>query len=84
MEHGNIRGARREWTPGPENGRGSIYVLRGLPVYPRVDVAFSPSEMLSYPVGGEFPFPPFLAYCALRDSEYCGYLARRKHAVRAA
>jgi hypothetical protein len=53
-------------------------------LYPRVHVAFSPSQVLSYPVGGESPFPPLVAYGPLWDSEYRGYVARREHAVGAA
>ena len=51
-------------------------VLGGLPFYPRVEIAFLPSEVFSYPVGGEFPFPPFVADGAFGDSEYCGDVAR--------
>jgi hypothetical protein len=49
-------------------------VLRGLPVYPRVDIAFFPSEASSYSVGGKSPFPPFVADGPFRDSEYRGYV----------
>jgi hypothetical protein len=53
-----------------------LRVLCDLPVYPRVHVALFPSEMLSYPVSGKSPFPPFVAHGALWDSEYRGYVAR--------
>ena len=51
-------------------------VSGGLPFYPRVEIAFLPSQVSSYPVGGEFPFPPFVADGAFGDSEYCGDVAR--------
>ncbi len=56
-------------------------MLRGLPVYPRVDIAFFPSEVSSYAVGGKLPFPPFVADGAFGDSQDCGYIACGQHAV---
>jgi hypothetical protein len=56
-------------------------VLCGLSVYPRVDIAFFPSKVSSYAVGGESPFPPFVADGAFGDSEYRGDIACREQAV---
>jgi hypothetical protein len=56
----------------------------GVPVDPGIYFAFFPSQVLTDPVSGEFPFPPFLADGTFRHREYCGYLARRQHPVRTA
>ena len=47
----------------------------GLLVYPCVEVAFFPSKVSSYAVGGEFPFAPFVAHGAFGDAEYSGHVA---------
>jgi hypothetical protein len=47
-------------------------VSHGLPVYPRLDIALFPSKVSSYAVGGELPFPPFVADGAFGDAEYRG------------
>lgn len=47
----------------------------GVPVDPGMDFAFFPSQVLADPVGGQLPFPPFLADGALGDGQYRRYLA---------
>lgn len=54
---------------------GSSMSRRGLAVYPRADIAFFPSQVSSDAVGGQLPFPPFVADGPFRDSEYCGDVA---------
>ena len=87
MEHAESFMTRPEktMTPAPASGRGSwSCVLGGLPVYPRVDVAFFPSQVSSDAVGGQLPFPPFVADGALRYCQDRGDVAGRQQPVRAA
>jgi hypothetical protein len=48
-------------------------MLCGVTVYPGVHFAFFPSQVLADPVGGQFPFPPFLADGSLGNGKYRGY-----------
>lgn len=76
-------GAKRP-PSGFVGARVFLCVSRGLPVYPGVHVAFSPSQVLSYPVGLHSPFPPFGADGAFGDCENHGYVACGEHAAGAA
>ena len=71
----------RKETGARPNGGAPVRVSRGLSVNPRVYVAFSPPQVLADPVGWQSPFAPFVADGALRDSQDCGYIACRQHAV---
>jgi hypothetical protein len=59
-------------------GRGDLLFRAScsVAVDPGVDLAFFPSQVLSDPVGGQFPVSPFLADGAFGDRQYCGNLAR--------
>jgi hypothetical protein len=69
----NLKTVARAEIPGRSFDR--VRFLCHLAVDPVVYVAFSPSQMLSYPIGGESPFPPFVAHGALWNSQYRGNIA---------
>ncbi len=74
MERGRIN-LMTGRTPVAEQRRSVPLIMsRGVPVDPRMDFAFFPSQVLADPVGGQFPVPPFLADGALRNRQYCRYL----------
>ena len=49
----------RQFLPGESPSCFSL--SGGVPVNPGMDFAFFPSQVLADPVGGQVPFPPFLA-----------------------
>lgn len=73
-------------APRPLPGGGSLllYFSCGVAVDPGVDFAFFPSQVLAYPVGGQFPVPPFLPYGSLGHGKNRSYLPCGEHSVGAA
>ena len=59
--------------PIPSRSPLLLAMLCGVTVYPGVHFAFFPSQVLADPVGGQFPFPPFLADGSLGNGKYRGY-----------
>ena len=84
MERSRIKKATG--TDPRHGGTGVRFVLFlcGVAVDPGVDFAFFPSQVLADPVGGQFPFPPFLADSTLGNGQYRGYFAGGQHPVGAA
>lgn len=65
---------REDPRPGVKAGVHTL-VLDGLTVDPSVYVAFSPSQMLAYPVGGQSRLSPFVAGGPFGDGQYCCYIS---------
>jgi len=81
MERGRV--IKATGTDPRHGGTGvrSFLFLCGVAVDPGVDFAFFPSQVLADPVGGQFPFSPFLADGALGNGQYRGYFAGGEHPV---
>jgi hypothetical protein len=71
----------RKKQPPPVSGGGCFCVSGHVAVYPRVDFAFPPAQVLADAVGGQIPFTPALADSAFRHAENRGYLTRRQQEI---